>query len=424
MNRLLGRLNGSSVHRSCCFNKKLPALHVINQQYSTKTAVNDANHAVDIAHRSGSSMLHTLQKGDVLTIFHRPSDSIADFTSAEFKSVQWQSAELKWNDLVHNYKKLTKFGLTRLVVVSALAGYAMAPGACLDISTILAVCSGTFLCSAAAISTNQLMEIPYDSQMNRTNVRPLVRRYISPTHATMFSLGSLSLGSTILWLGANPLTAGLGFLNYILYAFVYTPLKRVHISNTWAGAIVGAIPPMMGWAACTGSLEPGAFLMGSLLYCWQFPHFNGLSWKLRPEYSRAGYHMAAVTHPDLCKRVAFRHSLAMTGLCFLAPVMGLTSWVFPFATLPVNLPFAWLGWRFRQDSDDKSAQSSRRLFFWSLLQLPVLMIIMGMCRTDNTQEKTSDPEKVSSQKTEKLSPYCDTSKGTSVEDIILPGSKL
>merc|ERR1719245_1455820 len=131
MNRLLGRLNGSSIHRSCCFNKKLSALHVINQKYSTKTAVNDASHAINIAHENGSNMLHSLQKSDVLTIFHRPSDSIADFTTAEFKSLQWQSAELKWNDLVHNYKKLTKFGLTRLVVVSTLAGYAMAPGACL-----------------------------------------------------------------------------------------------------------------------------------------------------------------------------------------------------------------------------------------------------------------------------------------------------
>lgn len=106
-----------------------------------------------------------------------------------------------------------------------------------------------------------------------------------------------AVGATTLALGVNELTALLGLSNLILYTSVYTPMKRISILNTWVGSIVGAIPPLMGWAACAGTLGPGAWIMAGLLYAWQFPHFNALSWNLRPDYSRAGYRMMAVTNP-------------------------------------------------------------------------------------------------------------------------------
>lgn len=97
--------------------------------------------------------------------------------------------------------------------------------------------------------------------------------------------------------GVNGLTASLGAANLLLYTCVYTPMKRYSILNTWVGSVVGAIPPLMGWAGCSGNLEAGAWIMAGLLYAWQFPHFNALSWNLRPDYSRAGYRMMAVTNP-------------------------------------------------------------------------------------------------------------------------------
>lgn len=99
----------------------------------------------------------------------------------------------------------------------------------------------------------------------------------------------------------------------------------------------------MGWAACANSLGPGAWLMAALLYSWQFPHFNALSWNLRPDYSRAGYRMMAVTNPGLCRRVALRHTIAIMGLSILAPILDTTNWWFLLETAPLNLYFIYLG---------------------------------------------------------------------------------
>ena len=177
---------------------------------------------------------------------------------------------------------------------------------------------------------------------------------------------------TLLWM-VNPLTAALGTLNMLLYSAVYTPLKRISIVNTWAGAVVGAIPPVMGWTACTGGLEMGAFVLAGILYAWQFAHFNALSWSLRGDYSRAGYRMMSVTSPALCKRVALRYSVAMVPICTLAPVCDITTWWFALDTLPLNGWLSYLAWRFYRDSDFNSA---RKLFRFSLFYLPLLMGFM------------------------------------------------
>lgn len=188
----------------------------------------------------------------------------------------------------------------------------------------------------------------------------------------LFGLTTGVTGVTLLWM-VNPLTAALGTLNMLLYSVVYTQLKRVSILNTWAGAVVGAIPPVMGWTACTGGLEMGAFVLAGILYAWQFAHFNALSWSLRGDYSRAGYRMMSVTNPALCKRVALRYSIAMIPICTLAPVCDITTWWFALDTLPLNGWLSYLAWRFYRDSDFRSA---RKLFRFSLFYLPLLMGFM------------------------------------------------
>lgn len=171
----------------------------------------------------------------------------------------------------------------------------------------------------------------------------------------------------------NPLTAALGIANILLYTAAYTPLKRVSIANTWVGSMVGAIPPVMGWTACTGSLDPGALALAGILYAWQFAHFNALSWSFKGDYTRAGYKMMAVTHPKLCKRVALRYSVAMVPVCALGPVFDVTTWWFVVDTLPLNGWLTYLAWRFYRESDSKSA---RKLFHFSLFHLPLLMGLM------------------------------------------------
>lgn len=153
------------------------------------------------------------------------------------------------------YLQLTKSRLTTLVVLSSTTGLALSPIPT-DLSVLLSLAVGTFLTSGAANSINQLFESPLDAQAVRTRNRPLVTRAISPPHAAMFALACAILGTSLLWWGCNPETAMLGLANLILYAFVYTPLKRLSVVNTWVGAVVGGVPPVMGWTATGASVWP------------------------------------------------------------------------------------------------------------------------------------------------------------------------
>ncbi|XP_010748278.3 protoheme IX farnesyltransferase, mitochondrial [Larimichthys crocea] len=289
---------------------------------------------------------------------------------------QWKEIKVNVTDLPDIYARLAKVKLTALVVTTAAAGFAMAPVP-FDPLLFFVSCLGTGLASCTANSINQYFEVPFDSNMNRTKNRPLVRGQISPLHAVSFALACGVPGVALLTLAVNPLTGFLGALNIFLYTCCYTPLKRLSISNTWVGAIVGAIPPVMGWTAATGCLEPGALLLGGLLYSWQFPHFNALSWNLKEDYSRGGYRMMSVTHPGMCQRVALRHSVGLIGLSALAPVLDVTTWTFPLISLPINLYISYLAFRFYHKGDRNNA---RKLFFCSLWHLPMLLLLALTCK--------------------------------------------
>merc|ERR1712025_993213 len=199
-----------------------------------------------------------------------------------------------------------------------------------------------------------------------------------------------SSGTVLLWTMVNPLTAALSLSNLVLYTCIYTPMERYSIANTWVGSVVGAVPPLIGWSAATGSLDPGAFILAGILYTWQFPHFNSLSWNLRPDYSRAGYRMMSVTHPDLCRRVAVRHSVGLVAVCSAAPLLDVTSWAFAPESLPLNLYMIFLSWRFYQKAD---SSTSRKLFRYTLIHLPLLMTLMclGKKKIDKEKEEKSQP---------------------------------
>lgn len=244
------------------------------------------------------------------------------------------------------YKELIKSKLAGLVALTTMAGYAIAPGES-SVMTLIATTVGTGLCIGSANAINQWIETPYDAQMLRTRNRVLGRRALSQAHA--FAFGSMTGISGVALLAAcvNPITAVLGAANILLYTCIYTPMKRTSIANTWAGAVVGAIPPMMGYTAVTGTLaDPGAWVLGGLLYAWQFPHFNALAWNLRADYSKAGYRMMAVTDPKLNARVSLRYSLAMFPLCAAVPYLGLTSWWFAADSTIINGAMAYGAYRF------------------------------------------------------------------------------
>jgi len=297
--------------------------------------------------------------------------------------MEWTTTNLQLSDLHKHYLNLSKARLTLLVCLTATAGYGMAP---VTFDPYIALCAtlGTAMASAAANSINQILEVPFDSQMNRTKNRVLVRGCVSSLHAFIFATVMASTGTILLYTQVNSLSASLSLLNLILYTSVYTPMKRVSILNTWVGSVVGAIPPLIGWSAATGGLEPGAFILAAILYSWQFPHFNSLSWNLRPDYSKAGYRMMSVTHPDLCRRVALRHSAACIGICTMAPVLGVTTWAFAVDSLFLNVYLTYLAYRFYEKAD---SNSSRKLFRFSLIHLPLLMTLMWISKISAKEDK-------------------------------------
>uniref|UniRef100_A0A8D0L4B2 Protoheme IX farnesyltransferase, mitochondrial n=1 Tax=Sphenodon punctatus TaxID=8508 RepID=A0A8D0L4B2_SPHPU len=313
-------------------------------------------------------------KAQKLAVIDEDSAMAVEAESKEEK--QWKEMKTELGDLPGILARLSKIKLTALVVSTTSAGFAMSPVP-FDLTCFLLASVGTGLASCAANSINQYFEVPFDSNMNSTKSRPLVRGQISPLLAVSFAASCAVPGIALLTLAVNPLTGALGAFNIFLYTCCYTPMKRISIINTWVGAVVGAIPPIMGWTAATGSLDAGALLLGGILYSWQFPHFNALSWGLREDYSRGGYCMMSVTHPTMCRRVALRHCLALIGLSTLAPVLNITTWTFPVISLPINLYISYLGFRFYRDAD---RSRSRKLFFCSLWHLPLLLLLMLTCK--------------------------------------------
>jgi protoheme IX farnesyltransferase len=303
------------------------------------------------------------------------------------------------------YTELSKFRLTILNVLPAMAVVALYP-APTTIPILLSTALGTGLCSASANTLNQLQEIPFDAQMARTRNRPLVRRAISPLHAAGYAAVTGIAGPVLLWTMVNPTTAILGAANIVLYAGVYTALKRRSTLNTPIGGIVGAIPPLMGWTAAGGHLLPPAetalsffpppFLLSSyappvldlaamdnvwapaalfmLLYSWQMPHFNGLSHVVRGAYAQAGYRMWSVLDPRKNASISLRHALILVPLCsVMIPASGLTTWAFALTSAPVSAVYARAAWRFWRTGREKEA---RKVFQISLWHLPAVLALM------------------------------------------------
>jgi len=323
---------------------------------------------------------------------------------------------------------LTKPRLTVLVVLSAMAPYALYPvpgflsaNALADAApslsplTLLFLTAGTTLCSAAANSLNMLYEPATDAKMSRTRLRPLVRGLVSPAVALFFALGCATAGTVALWFGVNPTVAGLGLANVVLYAGIYTPLKRVSWLNTWVGAVVGGIPPLMGWAAAAGESatgdggwrellfsfpaltswwhgddadapdvksaalangppsSAGGWLLAGVLFAWQFPHFMALSWPVRDEYRAAGLKMLSWMNPARNGRVALRYSFVFMPLCLGLCAAGVTEWSFAVTSLPVNLWLARESVRFWRLGGNGG--SARGLFWASVWHLPVVMVL-------------------------------------------------
>lgn len=291
-------------------------------------------------------------------------------------------------NMLRHYIKLTKPNLTILVTLSSICSYAISPNS-LSVAELAFLTVGTALCSGSANAINMGREPEFDRKMTRTSARPVVTGKLSSNQAFMFAALTGLLGTSILYAGVNPTVAFLGLLNIGLYGWTYTSLKRRSILNTWVGAIVGAIPPLMGWAASTSLSHPGGWCLAALLYAWQFPHFNSLSHNVADQYKGAGYVMTAAENPKLNARVALRYSLLMFPICIGLSYFEVTDWVFPIDSGLANIWLTLLAYRFwRQQrvnhsknytpssGDLQAANTEAKKLFWcSVWQLPVVLVL-------------------------------------------------
>lgn len=270
------------------------------------------------------------------------------------------------------YGQLSKVRLSSLVVMTTGAGFLMAGGP-ISWGTFAAATVGTSLAAASANTFNQVWEIELDAKMNRTCKRPLPSGRITRNHAVAFGATTAATSIAILAAGCNPLVASLGLFNIGLYSLVYTPMKTRSEWNTWVGAVVGAIPPVMGWAAATGTmLAPEAALHAYLLCCWQMPHFFALSWRSRADYARGGYKMVACADPTGSRSaaLALRYSLYMAPIPIVAALTDATSYMFAVEGSLVNAYAIYLAHKFYRNPTNASAQ---KVFLCSLWFLPVMM---------------------------------------------------
>lgn len=288
-----------------------------------------------------------------------------------------------WKVTFQNYKQLSKAKLSSLVVLTAAAGYVAGSDEHIDWGGLFWTSVGTFGAAACANTLNQVYEVANDRLMKRTCNRPLPTGRMSTRHALAFAAVAGVSGIAVLWSQGNALTAGLGLANIALYAGVYTPLKQIGVVNTWVGAIVGAIPPLMGWASASGNLHTGAYVFAGALFSWQMPHFMALAWMSKDDYARAGFKMLSVFDATgrRCAMVALRHSV------LLLPV-GAAAWMLELASPAFAVEAAalsgYLCYKSLVFASTPSQATARSLFKASLLYLPFLIVGFVVHRYPNT----------------------------------------
>lgn len=277
----------------------------------------------------------------------------------------------RWADLL----ALTKPRITALVLVTTGVGFYLATTGAVDVALLLHTLLGTALLAGGTNALNQYAERGPDARMKRTRDRPIPSGRLAPGAALAFAAAISALGALYLAVAVNPLTALLGACALGMYVFLYTPLKRRTWWCTIVGAVPGAIPPMMGWAAVRGDVGAVAWVLFGIVFLWQLPHFYAIAWIYRSDYARAGFPMLPVVDTDGSRtsRQVVASTLALVAVSVWTSVLGLTGALYLVGALALGAGFLGFGvWLAGQ----RSGSSARRLFLASVVYLPVLFLLM------------------------------------------------
>lgn len=271
------------------------------------------------------------------------------------------------------YTELLKPRLSMLVAFSCAFGYGLATKGQVDWVVLSVLTFAGFLLSGASVTINQVLEKDLDALMERTRHRPLPTGRVSVEEAITFAIACMLASLALLWWVTNPLTTLLSLVSLILYSFAYTPLKRVGPVAVFVGAIPGALPPLLGWIAATGSITHEALIIFGIQFIWQFPHFWAIAWVADDDYKKAGFKLLP--------------SGGGKDLNTAVQIMIYTMFLIPFGLLPAKFGMTGLdsaivatvcGVAFFAQTFSLmrtgSRQSALRIMFGSFIYLPVVQI--------------------------------------------------
>ncbi len=272
--------------------------------------------------------------------------------------------------------ELAKLRVNTLVVATSAAGYYMGAPGTVDIVQLANASIGTALVAGGAAALNQVLERDVDALMARTRLRPLPDGRIGVREATLIGAALAAAGLLLLWFGSGPLAALVASVTLVLYAAVYTPLKRVTSLSTIIGAVPGALPPLIGWAAARQSVaEPTAWALFLIMFLWQLPHVLAVTWMYREDYARARFPLLPVLDVTggMTSRQTMLWSATLLVFSLLPYVTGLSGPAYAVGALVLGIGQTILAARFALR---RSVPAARHLFYWTLTYLPLLWLLM------------------------------------------------
>lgn len=276
--------------------------------------------------------------------------------------------------VLRDYLELSKSRIVLMVLMTTAAGYVIGAKD-FSVLTLINALIGTALVAAGTNALNQYVERAHDARMNRTRNRPIPAGRVSPKAALIFSTGIAIIGTIYLGVAVNWLTALLGAFTLTSYIFVYTPLKRISTICTLIGAIPGAIPPLMGWTAATGTLGLGGWIAFAILFLWQLPHFMAISWMYREDYGRAGFAMSSVRDADgrSVGRQAVLYSILLLPVSVAPAFVGMAGSAYLIISAALGAGLIVASVRFLSD---RTPRSARALFMSSNVYLLAMMVLL------------------------------------------------
>src|ERR1044071_1989633 len=276
--------------------------------------------------------------------------------------------------------ELVKARLTALVLLTTAVGFYLGSGPSVDYAALFRVVFGTAAAAAGAAALHQWWERKADALMNRTRTRPVPAGRMRPSEALTFGLILSSFGVAYLALACNLLSAVLAAITITIYIFGYTPLKRASTANTAVGAIPGAIPPVIGWAAARGTIGAGAGNLFAILLLWQVPHFFAIAWMYREDYSRAGFRM--ISSDDLSGERSASQSVFFCILLLilggLPAFVGIVTFTYLAIALVLGGLFIAVAMRFL---GLRTREAALLLFITSIVYLPLLLAALVLTKS-------------------------------------------